>query len=310
MIKRPVSGMSPVEILKARDKDRLQIFMLADGTHRAAFLNSTFLVKEMALSHETGPLETLMLGQAYTAAGLMSSTIKGEDRLNLRIDCDGPLKGLTVDVNAFGEIRGYLLANPIDQASFALNPAQIYGKGLLTVTRYLENKRAPFTGMVNLVFGNLAQDLSNYYILSEQIPTALDFGLNFDEDGTFQSAAGLILQALPGAEEKVTEELFETVKSLPNLGRSLNEAKDGGGLIKTWFSKWSPQALNSRRVEFTCHCSKEKFGSFLAVLPEDEKKDILIRGPFPLVTTCHNCNSRYEFDKLELLALFQHPEFN
>lgn len=305
MIKHPQPGLSQVEYLKAKERDRLSIWLIAGGTHRVAFVNSSLMIREMAANHGTGPTETLLLGQAYTAAVLMTSSLKGEDRINFRIDSDGPARGFTVDANAYGEVRGYLFANPITPPdNFSGNPAELFGKGMLTVTRYFENRRAPFSGVVDLVFGSVAQDLSNYYALSEQVPTAFNLGLDFEEGGTFKAGAGLLVQALPGADPKVTAELFEQMTHIPNCGRALAEVGDMNQLIEFWFGLWDPKPLDSRRVEFMCHCSQKRFSDFLGGLPEHEQTDILKNGPFPLITTCHNCNTGYEFTRDQLAALF------
>jgi molecular chaperone Hsp33 len=134
-------------------------------------MNGTRMVNEMRANHELGILETLVLGRAYLGAGLMSADLKSNDRISIKIDCSGPIKGLVVEANAFGEVRGFLKRMPIPiekpMESFDLSP--FFGAGFLLVTKYIEGAKQPFTGQVMLKYGNIAKDLANYYLTSEQV---------------------------------------------------------------------------------------------------------------------------------------------
>jgi molecular chaperone Hsp33 len=113
MIKKNIGGESLKERLLASAKDRLYNFLLADGAIRGAILNGTRMINEMRANHELGILETLVLGRAYLAAGLISANLKGADSTSLKIECSGPIRGLSVEANAFGEVRGFLKNVPI-----------------------------------------------------------------------------------------------------------------------------------------------------------------------------------------------------
>ena len=113
MIKKRPYGKDLKARLKAAAKDRLYHFTLSGGIIRGAILHATRMINEMRGNHELGILETLVLGHAYMAASLMCATLKGDERIGLKIDCTGPVKGLYVEANAFGEVRGYLKNVPI-----------------------------------------------------------------------------------------------------------------------------------------------------------------------------------------------------
>ena len=113
MIKAALAGESLKERLLASAKDRIYKFLLADGAVRGAILHGTRMVNEMRANHKLGILETLVLGRAYLGAGLMSANLKGTDAISIKIECSGPIKGLTVESNAFGEVRGFLKTAPI-----------------------------------------------------------------------------------------------------------------------------------------------------------------------------------------------------
>jgi len=199
MQKKKPYGDTLKEKLLASAKDRLHKFMLAEGAIRGAIMNGTRMVNEMRTNHELGILETLVLGRAYLGAVLMAADLKSDDRISIKFDCSGPIKGLVVEANAFGEVRGFLKQVPIPldkpMESFSLSP--LFGAGFLSVTKYLEDAKQPFTGQVMLEYGNIAKDLANYYLTSEQVPTAFNLSIKFDTQGRVTGAGGLFLQALP-----------------------------------------------------------------------------------------------------------------
>jgi molecular chaperone Hsp33 len=299
MEKKKIYGDTLKARLLASAKDRLDNFLLADGAIRGVIMNGTRMINEMRANHELGILETLVLGRAYLGAGLMSADLKGIDRITVNIDCSGPIKGLTVEANAFGEVRGFLKRVPIPLDTpiedFDLSP--FFGSGFLAVTKYLTDAKQPFTGKVALKYGNVALDLANYYLTSEQIPTAFNLSIKFDTDGVVTGAGGLLLQAMPEAKEELTEDLEDRVKNLPSLGNVFTEDKDPQSLVHDVFQQHSPQFLAHRRIEFMCHCNKERLRSYLTLLPIDELREIRRSGPFPLEIRCHYCNSVYAFSE-------------
>jgi len=305
MIKKTLERESLKERLLASARDRIYNFLLAGGAVRGVILHGTRMINEMRANHELGILETLVLGRTYLGAGLMSADLKGSDRISLKIECTGPIKGLTVEANAFGEVRGLLMNIPIPLSepmeNFDLAP--FFGTGFLSVMRYLEDAKQPFTGKIALKFGNIAQDLANYYLTSEQIPSAFNLSIKYDRAGEVTGAGGLFLQAMPGADDALTAELEERVIAFPSLGEVLGEGQEPQDLIQHIFQKYTPNFLASKRIEFMCHCSPERLSSILAMLSTDELKDIRNNGPFPLEVRCHYCNTLYHFSKKEIQAI-------
>jgi molecular chaperone Hsp33 len=302
MQKKKPYGETLKEKLIASAKDRLYNFLLADGAIRGVIMNGTRMVNEMRANHELGVLETLVLGRAYLGAGLMSADLKSNDRISIKFDCSGPIKGLVVEANAFGEVRGFLKQVPIPldkpMDSFDLSP--FFGAGFLSVTKYLEDAKQPFTGQIILKYGNIAKDLANYYLTSEQVPTAFSLSIKFDKEGQVAGAGGLFLQAMPRADDDLTAGLEERVTGLPSLGEVLTTDVDPVSLVTEAFKDYSPQFLANHRIEFMCHCNREKVHSLLTLLPLDELKDICDNGPFPLEMCCHYCNTLYHFTREDL----------
>lgn len=290
--------------------DGLDIFLLSEENYRGAVLHGTRLVNQMRANHEIGILETLLLGHSYIAAGLLTSLVKGNDRIVLTIDCEGPVKGVAVESNARGEIRGYLRNQPIPVEgpveSFDLAP--YIGEGTLSVTRHLEMARNPFTGHVRLQYGNLAKDLANYFVVSEQLPTAVSLSIQFDREGRVSGAGGLFIQSMPGSDPSGGARLEERVKELPSLGSLFAQGDTPAHVVNGFFSEFEPNLIGTRTIEFSCHCSKEIYADYLGSLPAEEFDDIRENGPFPLKITCHNCSSTYMYDRDELEALAQARE--
>ncbi len=306
MIKTTLEGELLKERLLASAKDRIYNFLLADGAVRGAILHGTRMVNEMRANHELGVLETLVLGRAYLGAGLMSANLKGTDAISLKIECAGPIKGLSVEANAFGEVRGFLktVPIPIDRPMQDFDLSSFFGAGFLSVIRTIEDAKHPFTGKIALKYGNIAQDLANYFLKSEQIPTAFNLSIKYDPEGEVTGAGGLFLQAMPGADDALAAELEELVVQLPSLGEVFTDGQEPEGLIQAVFKKYTPLFLANQRVEFMCHCSTQRLGQVLKMLPVDELKDICDNGPFPLEMRCHYCNTRYHFSKEEIQNIF------
>ena len=306
MIKKKPYGDTLKDQLKAGARDRLYNFILADGAVRGVIMNGTRMVNEMRANHELGILETLVLGRAYLGAGLMAANLKGNDRIAIKFDCSGPIKGLVVEANAFGEVRGYLKNVPIPiekpMESFDLSP--FFGAGFLSVTKYLEDAKHPFTGKVMLKYGNVAKDLANYYLTSEQIPTAFNLSIKFDKEGQVVGAGAVFLQAMPGAGEGLAASLEERVVTLPSLGEVFSDDNDPEALIDEVFRKYSPRFLADHRIEFMCHCNQNRVRSLLMLLPIEDLKDIRDNGPFPLEMRCHFCSTAYHFAKEDLRKIY------
>ena len=306
MKKKQVYGDNLKERLTAAAKDRLHSFILADGAFRGAILHATRMVDEMRANHELGILETLVLGHAYIAAGLLSGQLKGNDRLSFQVDCSGPIKGLVAETNAFGEVRGYLknVPIPVEKPLEDFNLSPFYMAGLLKVTKHLEDAKQPFTGTVNLQYGSLAKDLAYYFATSEQIPTAFNLSVQFDPGGEVVGAGGLFLQVMPGADPELVARIEDLVAQIPTLGKSFSDGLEPLSIIEESFGKYNFKTMDEGRVEFFCQCNEDRVANMLLMLPVEDLKDIRDNGPFPLELRCHFCNTSYRFSKEEIVKLY------
>ncbi len=291
--------------LKAASRDRLHRFVLKGSQARGALVNGAFLVQKMRRQHHLGILETLVLGHAYLGALLMAASMKGEERVALQIDCTGPVKGLVVEANARLEVRGYLkrVPIPIDRPLENFNLAPFFGAGLLQVTRDLQDAKQPFSGTVELRHGNLAEDLTYYFLSSEQVHTAFNLSIQFDRQGQVIGAGGLFLQRMPGCRESVIAEMERIMRTLPPLGRALAEGREPLAMIADEFAALQPAIKDSRRVDFFCPCSRMRFERLLALLPADDLADLQQNGPFPLELRCNYCNRVHAFTQAQMAVI-------
>jgi molecular chaperone Hsp33 len=299
-------GDSLKEQLQANARDRVHSFLLADDQVRGAILCGTRMVNEMRANHALGILETLVLGHAYLAGGLLSITLKGKDRLAIKVECSGPIKGLRVETNAYGEVRGYLKQVPIPVeaplSDFNLSP--FYGAGFISVTRYLEDAKQPFTGQVMMEGGTLAKDLSLYFVKSEQVPTAFSLSVQFDPQGDVIGAGGLFLQALPQAETETIAAIEALVPELPSLGTAMAAGESAEAYVRAHFAAYAPRFIKEQRVAFFCRCSADRIRRMLQLMSREDLRDLRDNGPFPMEIRCHHCNTAYQIAREQMAAIY------
>ncbi|MBP5162913.1 MAG: Hsp33 family molecular chaperone HslO, partial [Spirochaetales bacterium] len=223
MIKKTIEDQDLLRHLDEIPEDGRQVVLLADGQIRLTGLGGTTMVNQMRANFNLGMLETYILGQAYIAAGLMASSVKGNDRIQLNVECGGPIGGIYVESWACGAVRGFIKNNPIsvERPLESKDLSLLYGPGFISVTKLLEGSRTPFTGQTMMQYGDLARDLALYYNESEQTPTMFSLGVNYDKKGNENGAAGLFLQALPGCSDEVLDKLQEKSTSLPSMAKAI-----------------------------------------------------------------------------------------
>ena len=298
MIKKDIFNKDVKAQFKAAAKDRIYRFVMADGMIKGAVVHTTRMVNEMRANHELGPLETLVLGQAYIAVALMCSSLKGKDRVSFNIRCSGPVQGLDVEANTFGEVRGSLKNREIRVEDPKIKYlSTLFGAGFLTVTKYLEGAKNPYSGQIALEHGSIAEDLAAYFLRSEQIPTGFKLSVAFNGKEEVEGAGGIFLQAMPGALPEQVIEAEKRIQQIHSLGEAFAKGASPEKLIEKEFSSLAPQFLDSSRVEFFCRCNRKRMADYLKNLPAHDRDEIMEKGPFPLETRCHHCNSVYQFSK-------------
>ncbi|PID78231.1 MAG: hypothetical protein CSA18_02545 [Deltaproteobacteria bacterium] len=295
--------METNEALKKRlienAKDRLCSFTMDNGGVRGAAVNATRLVKDMKQRHGLGIMETLILGHACIGSVLMASALKGNDRLKLQINCSGEVKGLVTEANSFGDVRGYLF-NPsfkITEEIKSFDTSQFFKAGFLNVTYFKKDSKTPYSGQVMLEYGEIAKEISNYYLVSEQIPSACSLSITFSPEGEITGAGGILVQKMPEAKENLVEKLEKAFLLIPSLGEEYKAGASTEEIINKYLKDFNPKILSSRRAAFSCSCEKERFLGYIKGLGKKTLGEILEDNKFPMEVVCHYCSRKFYFEK-------------
>lgn len=293
--------------LSSIQPDGMSIFLLADGALRGAFFHGTQFVNRLRAQHSLGPLETMVLGQASLCGALLVPTMKGRDRAIFRYDTNGPAAGFSVEANSEGWVRGFLLQDPIPVETPPQNwdLAPYFGPGLVSVIRFPEGRTEPVTGSVEIKHKNIALDLAEYFLISEQTHSAFNTGIQLDTEGRVIGAGGMFLQVMPNADSEIVEAAEHAFSSAPSLGSWFAEGGDRNDIIYGLFRDFSPTVLLERAIIFDCPCSRENFAQRLSGLDQKELSDMVENGPDPIEVVCHNCSSVYTYPSTELRQFLQ-----
>lgn len=277
----------------------------SDGAVMAAALDSTDIVGRAEQIHKTSAVITAGLGRLLTAASMMGNALKGkDDSITLRVSGDGPAGGLIAVSDAEGNVRGYPV-NPVVElplnAKGKLDVAGAVGRGTLYVSKDLGLKE-PYNGSVPLVSGEIAEDITAYYALSEQIPTVCALGVLVNPDLTVRTAGGYLIQLLPAADDETIERLERNIQDIPPITVMLSEGMTPEQVARRALKDFEVEVLYEREVDYRCDCSRRRVERALLSMGREELKR-LIQEEGKAEVTCHFCDKVYHFDKNELAAL-------
>lgn len=265
---------------------------------------TTNLVEEARRRHDTWPVASAALGRALTAGLLLGANLKGDDILTLRILGDGPLGALIVTANAAGEVRGYVQEPHVDLTPASegkLPVGAAVGKGFLYVTRDLGLKE-PFTGSVELVSGEIAEDVAQYLLTSEQTPSAVVLGVLVAPDGQVRASGGLIIQLFPEAEEVTLANLEKNLSELPPISTLVDRGMNPERIVAEAVRGLDVRFLEKTPLRFKCNCSRERVGDILAAMGKQEIEKLLAEQGGAEVR-CHFCGERYTYENNQLLPI-------
>lgn len=276
-----------------------------DGSIRALVATTTNLVAEAQRRHDTAATATAALGRALTAAGLFAATLKDGESITLRFIGDGPIGGIITEADHAGNIRGYV------QEPHADLPARPDGKldvggvvgsnGYVHVTRDLR-MREPYTSSAALVSGEIAVDLSNYFLVSEQTPSAVSLGVLVERDLTVRAAGGFFLQALPGAAEDVIRGLEANVGLMPSISAAIDQGMTPEGILRLALAGIDYEIIGRQELRYHCRCDRDRVERALISVGERDLRE-MADDDRPVEMTCHFCGQRYEFSPDELRQL-------
>ena len=286
--------------------DEIVRMMTRDGAVKAMAITGRDLTERARQIHKTLPVATAALGRTLMACSMMGDMLKGEDdSLTLRINGGGPLGTITAVSDSSGNVRGYVQNGQVDlprKGPAKLDVGAAVGRdGYLTVIRDLGLKE-PYVGSVALVSGEIAEDLTSYFVESEQIPTACALGVLVDRDQSVLCAGGYILQLLPGADGAIIDRLEEAVGKLGPVTEVLRGGADARALLERLLDGMEPELLERSPVTYRCYCSRERVERAIVSMGAKEIQD-MIDAQGEAEVTCQFCDQVYRFSREELEAL-------
>ena len=277
--------------------DQLVRAISKDGFVKAAAVSTRELTERARQIHQTSPVATAALGRLLAAGSMMGSDLKGEGAsVTLRIKGDGPLGTLLVVADNQGNVRGSVQNPQADLPIRADGKLDVGGavghSGTLTVIKDL-NMQEPYVGSVELLGGEIAEDLASYFVESEQIPTACGLGVLVDRDRSVLRAGGYLIQLLPGAPEGVIDRLEQGIMAAGAVT----------GLRRV-MSGFELEILEKTPVEYRCYCSRERMAAALVSLGRKQLTE-LAEDPKGIELTCQFCDSRQYFTPEEIRQLLE-----
>lgn len=286
--------------------DRIVRAISTDGMVQAAAICSRDLVERARQIHRTLPVGTAALGRALSGCSLMGNALKGHGAsLTLQIKGGGPLGTVLAVSDPQGNVRGYVTNPGLDMPLRADGKLDVGGavgsEGTLTVIKDLHMKD-PYVGTVDLMGGEIAEDIAAYFVESEQIPTACGLGVLVDRDQSVKAAGGYLIQLLPGADEDTVCKVEGGILAAPAVSSLLAENDDPEALLRTVMSDFELKFLECDPVEYRCYCSRQRVERALISLGKGELESIL-KEQGGCDMTCQFCDAVYHFTADNLRGL-------
>ena len=274
-------------------------------------VDSTQIVRQAEKYHKTSAATTAALGRLLTAATMMGMMLKSRrDSITLQIKGGGPAGRLLAVSDGSGNVKGYV-QNPVvelpPRADGHLDVGGAVGcDGTLDVIRDL-GMREPYIGQVPLVSGEIAEDVTQYFAISEQVPTVCALGVLVNRDLTVQCAGGFIVQLLPGATDDEIDRLEANIKAMPAVTTMLAEGKSIRDMLDLALDGFAPEILDSEHVAYLCDCSADRVKRMLYSLGRKEVENLRAEDPIAEIN-CQFCDKKYHIDLNELLSDWPAPQ--
>ena len=277
----------------------------ADASVVCSAIDGTDIVAEIERIHGTSAVVTAALGRLALGTSLIGFGLKDkDDSVTVKVKGGGPIGTLTAVSDSFGNVKAYCDENIIElplKSNGKLDVGAAVGKnGTLTVIKDLGLKE-PYVGQVELVSGEIAEDITNYFAVSEQIPTVCALGVLVNPDLTVKKAGGFILQLLPFAPDDCIDIIEKNISSMPSVTTMLELGLTAENIAMNALTGLEPNVLDDFEVNYKCTCSRERTERILMSLGKDD-----IAGLAEDEVTevkCHFCDKVYHFTRDEIIAM-------
>ena len=288
--------------------DRIVRAISTDGMVQAAAICSRDLTERARQIHKTLPVATAALGRTLAAASMMGNALKSDGAsLTLQFKGGGPLGTVLAVSDNEGNVRGYVTNPHVDiplRKDGKLDVGTAVGhEGTLTVIKDLHMKE-PYVGTIDLLGGEIAEDVAGYFVESEQIPTACALGVLVDRDQSVKAAGGYLIQLRPGAAEDTIAKVEGGIMAAGAVSAILEKNDDPEAMLRTVMSDFDLKILETCPVEYRCYCSRERVERALISLGRTELEQMLSeQGGCQL--TCQFCDAVYEFTAEDIQRLLK-----
>lgn len=279
----------------------------ADNSIRAFAATTRNLVEHARQVHNTSPVATAALGRLMTAGVMMGSMMKGdEDLITLQINGDGPIEGIVVTADSHGGVKGYVYNPEVlihANAKGKLDVAGAVGKGELRVIRDTGMKD-PYVGTIELVSGEIAEDITYYFAVSEQIPSAVALGVLMDRSNFVKQAGGLIIQLMPFAPDELVDKLEKKIAQITSLTSLLDQGMTPEQILEFVLGDLGLEIMDKMPLEFSCNCSRERVEKAVISTGAAELQDMIDEGK-SIEVNCHFCGETYIFSVDDLKGMLK-----
>lgn len=274
-----------------------------------AFAVTTRGVTEKARErHNLSPVASAALGRTLAAALMMGADMKNEkDVLTIQFLCDGPIGGITATSNSRGEVKGF-----VENPSVILPPNEFgkldvggaVGKGTLHILKDIGLKE-PYAGEVDIRNGEIAEDLTYYFAVSEQVPSVVSLGVLTDRDDYhILCSGGYIIQLMPDCPEEIISDLERACISAPPVTTMLRDGGTPESILNSLLGPMNFRVMETMPVAFRCDCSRQRVEKALIAMGRGEIRSLIAEGK-PVTLNCHFCNTDYTFTTEELIDVLQ-----
>ena len=289
--------------------DQLVRAMTRDGFVKITAVRTTELTGRAREIHHTTAVATAALGRVLAATSMIGNMQKiDQGSVTLIIKGGGPLGTLLATADPEGNVRGYV-ENPqiylMEKYQGKLDVGAAVGAdGTLTMIRDLHMKD-PYVGTVQLLGGEIAEDVAAYFVESEQVPTVCALGVLLNRDQTVDVAGGYLLQLLPGAPDSLIDQLEASVAKAGSVSGMMKNGLGPAEIIETLLGKDEVEILETTPISYKCYCSRERVASTIISLGAKEMQDIIDEGQ-DIHVDCQFCDTVYTFTPADIQALLDH----
>ncbi|MDF2548466.1 Hsp33 family molecular chaperone HslO [Anaerosolibacter sp.] len=279
----------------------------ANQSIRAFAAITTDMVEQARQIHDATPVAAAALGRTLTAGAMMGVMLKGDkDKISIQIKGEGPLKQLLVAADSKGNVKGYV-ANPHVELPLRedgkLDVGSAVGKeGKIVVIKDLGLKE-PYIGQLELTSGEIAEDITAYFAVSEQQPSAVALGVLIDRDRTVKASGGFIIQPLPGIRDEIITIIEDRLSYMPPITEIIDGNKSAEEVLEMILEDLDVEILEKKEIHLNCDCSVDRLEKALMSIGAKDLRE-LIDEDGQAELTCHFCNTKYHFDKAHLERLY------